>query len=48
MTIKGVKQILNGSDNPVDETFNLSINAKRNIKFKLKKISNLIDELKKK
>ena len=47
MTIKGVKKILNDNDNNVDEINNISINTKENIKSKLRKISGLIEEIKK-
>ena len=47
MTIKGVKKILNDNDNNVDEINNISINMKENIKSKLRKISGLIEEIKK-
>tara|TARA_B100000941_G_scaffold287894_1_gene263859 strand:+ start:1506 stop:1877 length:372 start_codon:yes stop_codon:yes gene_type:complete len=47
MTIKGVKKILNDNDNNLDEINNISINTKENIKSKLRKISGLIEEIKK-
>jgi len=48
MTINGVKKVLN-SDKALklDELSNNSINAGYNIKYKLKKISNLIKQIKK-
>ena len=48
MTINGVKKVLN-SDKALklDELSNNSINARYNIKYKLKKISNLIKQIKK-
>ena len=47
MTIKGVKKILNDKNNNVDEINNISINYKKSFKSKLKKISNLISDIKK-
>ena len=46
MTINGVKKLLNNKEYNVDETNNLSINAK-NVKYRLNKISNIIKSLKK-
>ena len=46
MTIKGVKLALNSDDTTVDETYNTSI-KKKELKFKLEKISKLIKDLKK-
>ena len=49
LTIKGVKKfLLNEESFNLDETFNSSINtSKNNLKSKLKKISNLVKEIKK-
>ena len=47
MTIKGVKKILNEKDYIIDESNNISINTKKKIKSKLKKISDLINDIKK-
>jgi DNA-binding transcriptional MerR regulator len=48
MTIKGVKKVLNSDKSlKLDELPNNSINADYNIKNKLKKISDLIKQLKK-
>ena len=48
MTINGVKKILNSDKSlKLDELPNNSINADYNIKIKLKKISNLIKQIKK-
>ena len=47
MTVKGVKKILNSSKPlKLDELSNNPINTNNNIKFKLKKISNLIKQIK--
>ena len=47
MTINGVKKLLNTSQsNNLDEISNKSISA-RNLKYKIKKISNIVKELKK-
>ena len=47
MTIKGVKKMLNEKDYVIDESNNISINTKKTIKSKLKKISDLINDIKK-
>ena len=46
MTIKGVKNQLLKVESKLDETFNLSINTKNNLKSKLSKISKIIKDLK--
>ena len=46
MTIEGVKKVLDSQNSPIDETSNLSINAKNRLKNKLNKISLLIKNLK--
>ena len=47
MTINGVKKVLNSDKSlKLDELSNNSINADYNIKNKLKKISNLIKQIK--
>ena len=46
MTIKGVKKYLNSQNSELDEEYNKTINTK-NIKIKLKTISNLIKTIKK-
>ena len=46
MTIEGVKKALDSQNSPIDETSNLSINAKNRLKNKLNKISLLIKNLK--
>jgi DNA-binding transcriptional MerR regulator len=47
MTIKGAKKVLNSDKSlKLDELPNNSINANYNIKIKLKKISNLIKQIK--
>ena len=46
MTIEGVKKALDSQNSSIDETSNLSINAKKRLKDKLKKISLLIKNLK--
>ena len=47
MTIKGVKKLLNNENSDVEINNNLSINSKNIIKEKIKKISNIIKDLKK-
>ena len=47
MTIKGVKKMLNEKNYIIDESNNISINTKKKIKSKLKKISDLINDIKK-
>ena len=48
MTIIGAKKVLNSNKSlKLDESLNNSINTEYNIKFKLKKISNLIKKIKK-
>ena len=47
MTIKGVKKMLNEKDYVIDESNNIYINTKKTIKSKLKKISDLINDIKK-
>jgi DNA-binding transcriptional MerR regulator len=48
MTINGVKKVLNSDKSlKLDELTNNSINTDYNIKYKLKKISNLIKQIKK-
>jgi len=48
MTINGVKKVLNSDKSlKLDELTNNSINADYNIKYKLKKISDLIKQIKK-
>ena len=49
LTVKGVKKYLNTKNSlPLDETINSSIKGSEiNLKYKLKKISNLIKEIKK-
>ena len=46
MTIEGVKKALVSQNSSIDETSNLSINAKKRLKDKLNKISLLIKNLK--
>ena len=47
MTINGVKKVLNSDKSlKLDELQNNSINAENNIKIKLKKISNLLKQIK--
>jgi len=47
MTVKGVKKILNSANSlKLDELSNNSINTNIKIKFKIKKISNLIKQIK--
>jgi len=48
MTLIGVKKILNSKDSNIDELYNTSINQKNSIKSKLKKIKNLIENIKNK
>lgn len=47
MTIKGAKKILDNQNTSIDEYENLSIKAKNDIIDKIKKISNIIKDLKK-
>ena len=48
MTIIGVKKLLNSSDSDIDELYNTSIKQKNIVKSKLKKIKNILIELKEK
>ena len=47
MTIKGAKKALENENTSIDEFENISINAKNNIRNKIKKISSIIKDLKK-
>ena len=47
MTLKGVKKLLNSNDSELDDFVNSSINKKYIIKSKIKKIKNLIIDIKK-
>ena len=46
MTLNGVKKVLNSKDSDIDEFYNSTINQKNIIKSKLKKIKNIITNLK--
>tara|TARA_B100000989_G_C19480768_1_gene445032 strand:- start:251 stop:616 length:366 start_codon:yes stop_codon:yes gene_type:complete len=46
LTINGVKRALNSNQSFIDEYDNLSINAKRDLKKKINKISDLIKSIK--
>ena len=46
MTLNGVKKLLNSKDSDIDEFYNSTINQKNIIKSKLKKIKNIITNLK--
>tara|TARA_S200000501_G_scaffold268545_1_gene252237 strand:- start:180 stop:551 length:372 start_codon:yes stop_codon:yes gene_type:complete len=46
MTLLGVKKVLNAEDSDIDELYNTSINQKNIIKKKVKKIKNLLDNIK--
>ena len=46
MTLNGVKKVLNSNDSDIDELYNTSINQKNIIKSKLKKIKNIINNIK--
>ena len=46
MTLKGVKKALNSKNSDIDELLNTSIKQKNIIKTKLKKIKNLITNIK--
>ena len=48
MTIIGVKKLLNSSDSDIDELYNTTIKQKNIVKSKLKKIKNILIELKEK
>tara|TARA_B100001989_G_C24474909_1_gene431254 strand:+ start:504 stop:884 length:381 start_codon:yes stop_codon:yes gene_type:complete len=48
MTLKGVKKALNSKNSDIDELLNTSIKQKNIIKTKLKKIKNLITNIKEK
>ena len=48
MTLIGVKKILNSKDSNIDELYNTSIKQKNSIKSKVKKIKNLIENIKNK
>ncbi len=47
MTIKGVKKLLVNENSKLDEINNRSINAKNNLKSRIKNISRLVKEIKK-
>ena len=46
MTLLGVKKVLNAKDSDIDELYNTSINQKNIIKKKVKKIKNLLENIK--
>ena len=48
MTLNGVKKALNSENSDIDELLNTTINQKKIIKSKLKKIKNLITNIKEK
>ena len=48
MTIIGDKKLLNSSDSDIDELYNTTIKQKNIVKSKLKKIKNILIELKEK
>ena len=48
MTLNGVKKVLNSEVSDIDELYNTSISHKNILKSKLKKIKNLIENLKNK
>ena len=48
MTLMGAKKLLDAEDSNIDELYNTSINQKYIIKTKIKKIKNLVKEIKNK
>ena len=46
MTLIGVKKVLNSEDSDIDEVYNTTINRRNIIKSKIKKIKNIIKEIK--
>ena len=46
MTLNGAKKVLNSEDSDIDELYNNTINQKNIIKSKLKKIKNIINNIK--